>query len=160
VGLREFIHARARQIQLVLVCLIGAGIATSSVIYFNTPPQPHHQSRIGNVTFDLKQFDYRLTYEDLQSVGLFAGMRCGKCEFGRGGKTVTLDDFHDPSFMASLLRFNNERFLHVTFYSADASVGRQRFDAVARALRARFPGRGKAIRMFRGERGNEEITAE
>jgi hypothetical protein len=159
-GLREFVHARARQIQFVLVCLIGAGIATSSVIYFNTPPQPHHQARIGNVMFDLKQLDYGLTYEDLQSVGLFAGIQCRKCQFGRNSETVTLDDFDDPPFMASLQRFNDDRYLHVTFYSADAAVGRQRYGVVARELRARFPGRGKAIRIFLGERGNEEITAE
>jgi hypothetical protein len=157
-GLREFIHARARRIQLVLVCLIGAGIATSSVIYFNTPPTPHDDAHIGNVTIDLQQFDYRLSYEDLQSVGLFAGARCRKCEFERGGNAVNLDDFDDPSLMVSLLRYG--RFLYLNFYSADAPAGRQRFDAVARELRARFPGRGNAMRMSRGERGEEEITAE
>lgn len=157
-GLREFIHARARQIQFVLVCLMGAGIATSSVIYFNSPPTPHHQAQIGNVVMDLKRLDYRVTYEDLQSLGLFAGKRCRKCVFVRGGKTVNLDDFDDHSFMTALLRY--ERYLYLNFYSADAPTGQQRFDAVAREVRARFPGRGNAIRIFRGARGEEEITAE
>lgn len=157
-GLREIIHARARQIQFVLVCLIGGGIATSSVIYFNTPPTPHHQAQVGNVVIDLKQLDYRLTFEDLQSLGLFAGVRCRKCKFERGGRTVNVDDFGDPALMASLLRY--QRYVYLNFYSADAPLGRQRFDTVAREIRARFPGRGQAIRMFRGARGEEEITAE
>lgn len=157
-GLRQFIHARARQIQFVLVCLFGVGAALSSVVYFNTPPTPHHQARVGNVAIDLQQLEYRLTYEDLQSLGLFAGVRCRKCVFGRGGNTVSLDDFDDPALMASLLRY--QHFLYLNFYSADAAAGRQRFDAVTRELLARFPGRGKAIRAFRGARGEEEIAAE
>jgi hypothetical protein len=156
-GLRSFIHARARLIQFVLVCLIGAGAATSGVIYFNTAPIPHPQARIGSVVFDLNQFDYSLTYADLQSVGLFAGVRCRKCEFERGGRIVSLEDLDDPSFMSSLLRY--ERTLGVTFYSADPLLGRQRLDALARELRARFPGRGKAMRITRGVRSEEEITA-
>lgn len=157
-GLRSFIHARARQIQFVLVCLFGAGVATSSVIYFNTPPIPHPQARIGSVVFDLRQLDYEVTYEDLQSVGLFAGVRCRKCGFERGGRVVSLEDLDDPSFMASLLRYKGT--LSVAFYSAEPALGRERLDAVARELRARFAGRGKTMRIFRGVRDEEEITAE
>lgn len=157
-GLRHFITIRARQIQLVLVCLFGAGAAVSSVVYFNTPPTPHPQARVGSVMFDLKEFDYLLQFEDLQSLGLFAGINCRKCEFSKGGKTVSLDDFDDRSFMPSLLRY--QRYLYLAFYSADEPSGRKQFDAVAREMRARFPGRGKAMRIFRGARGEEEITAE
>lgn len=156
-GLREFIHARPRQIQFVLACIFGAGVAVSSVIYFNTPPTPHPQAQVGNVVFDLKKFGYQLKYEDLQSLGLFAAITCRKCEFAEGGRTVSLDDFEDHSFMTSLLRY--ESFLYLNFYSADAATGRQRFDAVVRKLRARFPSRGDAI-MYRGIRGGEEITLE
>lgn len=156
-GLREFVHGRARQIQFVLVCLFGAGTAVSSVIYFNTPPTPHHRAHVGHVTLDLRQLDYRLTYEDLRSLGLFAGRHCRKCVFDKGGKIVNLDDFDDRAFMTSLLRY--EGYLYLNFYSADAPIGRQRFEEVARALRQRFPGRGEAIRVDRGM-GDEEVSAE
>lgn len=156
--LREFIHARATQIQFVLACIFGAGVAVSSVIYFNTPPTPHPQAQVGNIVIDLRKFGYQLRYEDLQSLGLFAGIPCRKCKFAEGGRTVSLDDFDDHSFMTSLLRY--ESFLYLNFYSADAAAGRQRLDAVAQELRARFPGRGDAMRMFRGARGDEEITVE
>jgi hypothetical protein len=157
-GLRDFIQTRARQIQFVLVCLMGAGIATSSAIYFNTLPRPHPQALVGYVIMDLKRLDYRVTYEDLQLLGLFAGKQCGKCDFVRGGKNVNLDDLDDHSFMTTLVRY--QRYLYLNFYSADAPTGQQRFDAVARKVRTRFPGRSNAIRIFRGARGEEEITAE
>ncbi|MDQ2639412.1 MAG: hypothetical protein M3Y79_02360 [Pseudomonadota bacterium] len=141
--MRDFIHAWPRQIQLVIVSLLGAMIALASVIYFNTPPMPHSQSHVGNVAINLAQFDYRPTYDDLQSLGLFAGVPCRKCDFGRDGETLKLNDFDDPSFMVSLTRYGE--FLYLHFYSADASAGMLKFDALARRLRDQYPGRGEAM---------------
>lgn len=158
-GLGDYIRRRGKRIAIAINCLMGAAMTYASVTYFNSNPHPDLHSRLGSVVIDLEQLGYGLKYEDLQSAGMFVGVGCRKCDLSRGGNASRLEDLENPQFMGTLYRAKARHLLWLYFYGEDVPAGQQHLEQSLQTLRAKFPGRGDAIRhVARGIEDNRRIN--
>lgn len=123
--------------------VIGASVLWIQ-FYFNHAPLPRPVGpAAGNVAIDLAALDHALQLDDLQAVGLFPGLRCGRCDFSATGTRAGLTSLVDGAIDVTMWRRQDN--LYFNFYAADKAAGEQRINQVLEKLRARFPGHDEAI---------------
>lgn len=153
--LPRFILERSGALALALNGVLGLAMAISSLVYFNSRPEPAYETGIGSVTIDLAQLNHGLQFEHLQQAGLFANIKCRHCDFSRSRtrRHLRVTDFSDIGLMGVLYLGTGREVMWLHFYGTEIPAGQQRLAQSIRALHTRFPGREDAIRWQKAQRG-------
>lgn len=147
-----FLRRNARRLAWAGLTLECALMTFASVTYFNSTPHPDGHAQLGVVTIQLAKLDYKLTFAELQSAGMFVNVSCRKCGFSAGVKTPYMEDLEDARFMGTL--FRSRQTLSLNFFGENIPAGQQQLDTALQALRAKFPGQEAAIQLV--SRGFED----
>ncbi|MEO8313967.1 MAG: hypothetical protein ABI645_04140 [Pseudomonadota bacterium] len=154
----DFCRRNSRRLAWAAQALLCALVTYASVAYFNSNPHPDVHARLGVVSIDLAGLDYKLTFAELQSAGMFLNTSCRKCDFSAKGSESFLEDREDARFMGFMGR--SHRTLWLTFFGENIPVGQRQLDVALQALREKFPGREDAIKLvFRGFEDNQRFDA-
>jgi hypothetical protein len=100
---------------------------------------------VGHANIDLEKLHYKLTYDDLQLAGMFAGTRCSECDFSASSHIPLFWGDADRQLFGVLGKRTHRLTLTFYYYGENFADARRRVDHSLGQLRAMFPGQGESI---------------